>query len=110
MLHLEKVVKSQLGFEGQEYPSIKPNLGRNSDKVFFKIDNNPLRKSRNYLIFNKSSLEHLAKFSHILQKASSQFCKFEIFDFNKHYALCQSAIVVVQVSVVALGPLVFVSP
>lgn len=24
--------------------------------LFFKIDNNPLRKSRNYLIFNKSSL------------------------------------------------------
>lgn len=54
----------------------------------------------------KTSLEHFAKFSHILQKHPLSYAKTKLFSFDKIYALCQSAIVV-QVNVVALGPLVF---
>lgn len=56
----------------------------------------------------KTSLEHFAKFSHILQKHSLSYAKQNYLTSVsfKIYALYQSAIVV-QVNVVALGPLVF---
>lgn len=73
---------------------------------FLNININLLWKTWSCLIFNKSSLEHFAKFNHILQKHPLSYAKTKLFSFDKIYALCQSAIVV-QVNVVALGPLVF---